>query len=65
MRRVRWAAILFLALLAEPGALPQEVSLPANPNQPDAAAPPLATGLAPDLNLVFTDQVVGYIEPCG
>ena len=64
MRRVRCAAILFLALLSGPHALPQGLSVPANPNQP-TAAPPLATGPAPDLDLVFTSQVVGYIEPCG
>ena len=28
-------------------------------------APPLPAGPAPDLDLVFTDQVIGYIEPCG
>ncbi len=27
--------------------------------------PPLDTGPAPDLNLVFTAQVRGWIEPCG
>jgi hypothetical protein len=27
--------------------------------------PPLPAGPAPDLNLVFTSQVVGWIEPCG
>jgi hypothetical protein len=65
MRRVRCAAILFLAFLAGPQALPQGLSVPANPNQPAASAPPLGTGPAPDLDLVFTSQVVGYIEPCG
>ena len=27
--------------------------------------PPLAHGPVPDLNLVFTAQVAGWIEPCG
>ena len=27
--------------------------------------PPLAEGPAPDLDLVFTAQVIGWIEPCG
>ncbi len=34
------------------------------PLAPEIAAP-LPAGPAPDLNLVFTDQVIGYIEPCG
>lgn len=29
------------------------------------APPPLPVGPAPDLAIVFTAQVVGYIEPCG
>ena len=32
---------------------------------PQVAPPPLPGGPAPDLTLVFTDQVVGYVEPCG
>ncbi len=34
------------------------------PSAPEVAAP-LPAGPAPDLDLVFTDQVIGYIEPCG
>ncbi len=30
-----------------------------------ALEPPLAKGPAPDLDLVFTSQVIGWIEPCG
>ena len=30
-----------------------------------AAPPPLPPGPAPDLALVFTAQVAGWIEPCG
>lgn len=37
------------------------VAAPAKP----ATAPPLPGGPAPDLAIVFTDQVVGYVEPCG
>ncbi len=37
------------------------VAVPAKPASP----PPLPAGPAPDLALVFTDQVVGYVEPCG
>ena len=36
------------------------ISLPA-PTMP----PPLAPGPAPDLDLVFTSHVIGWIEPCG
>ena len=36
-----------------------------NPPAAPVVAPPLPTGPAPDLDLVFTDQVIGYIEPCG
>jgi hypothetical protein len=35
--------------------------LPAEPVVP----PPLPLGNAPDLDLVFSAQVVGWIEPCG
>jgi len=65
MRRIGCAAILFLALLAGAPALPQGLPVPAKPNAPATAAPPLPTGPAADLDLVFTSQVVGYIEPCG
>jgi hypothetical protein len=27
--------------------------------------PPLAAGPIPDLELLFTSQVAGWIEPCG
>lgn len=32
---------------------------------PPAAVPPLPQGPAPDLDLVFSAQVIGWIEPCG
>jgi len=48
-------------------------SVAADPRDASAAAPaqapqsrsPLAQGPVPDLNLVFTAQAVGWIEPCG
>jgi hypothetical protein len=40
----------------------QGMSLPAGAPQ---AAPPLPGGTAPDLDLVVTSQVAGWIEPCG
>ena len=41
-----------------------------SPEQPISAAapvmpPPLAGGPAPDLDLLFTAQVAGWVEPCG
>jgi hypothetical protein len=61
-------AVVFLALLGAvtgPGAAPQQPStLPGPPTAP-ALAPPLPAGPAPDLDLVFTGQVAGYVEPCG
>ncbi len=32
---------------------------------PPALPSPLPAGPAPDLDLVFTNQVAGWIEPCG
>lgn len=45
----------------QPPGAGRSVAAPAKP----ATAPPLPGGPAPDLALVFTDQVVGYVEPCG
>lgn len=72
--RVAWAGpviVLALALAALPARLsardgqaggppevPQSVAMPT----PD---PPLAPGPIPDLDLLFTSQVAGWIEPCG
>ncbi|HEU4401184.1 MAG TPA: hypothetical protein VFT43_03695 [Candidatus Polarisedimenticolia bacterium] len=44
---------------SSPGAAPTVV--PEAPSLP----PPLPAGPAPDLDLVFTAQVAGWIEPCG
>lgn len=46
---------------AQPPGAGSSLGAPAKP----AAPPPLPAGPAPDLALVFTDQVVGYVEPCG
>ena len=60
--RVLTALLLALAAFAASGAAPQGQSVPA---APAAMPPPLPQGPAPDLDLVFTGQVVGYVEPCG
>jgi hypothetical protein len=60
-------AALFLIVvgtLAASVAAPQEQAVPAPPS-PATLPPPLPPGPAPDLDLVFTAQVAGYVEPCG
>ena len=62
------------ALLATPG-LARQASPPPPPAQspqtisvqvpPAPSEPPLPAGPAPDLDLVFTAQVAGWLEPCG
>jgi hypothetical protein len=42
---------------------PQGMSMPAD--QGPSMPPPLPAGPAPDLDLVVTGQVAGWIEPCG
>lgn len=42
-----------------------DAAAPGGPSRPAVAPPPLPAGPAPDLAIVFTDQVVGYVEPCG
>jgi len=49
---------VFLAVAADPPAQPISVAAPVVP-------PPLAAGPAPDLDLLFTAQVAGWVEPCG
>lgn len=59
-------SLLVVTLLAGTGRAQQ--SLPAPPiSLPAGAAlpPPLTPGPAPDLDLVVTAQVTGWIEPCG
>ena len=46
-----------------PGAPPLEAPPPAPGVM--ALPPPLAAGPAADLDLVFTAQVAGWLEPCG
>jgi hypothetical protein len=67
MRLIRCVAGLFLAvvLVHGPGTSVPGQPLPSTAAQPAAAAPPLPSGPAPDLDLVFTGQVAGYVEPCG
>lgn len=75
--RTRVGALAALAaLLALPlfGAGPAVPAPPAGQSQPVQAQslppgtqplPTIAGGPAPDLDLVFTAQVTGWIEPCG
>ena len=59
------------AILVDSGSAQQPGTIPpAAPGQvavasPQALPPPLVEGPAPDLDLVFTAQVIGWIEPCG
>jgi len=48
-----------------PPAPPAGVANSAPSPEVPGVPPPLPTGPAPDLDLVFTDQVIGYVEPCG
>jgi len=64
------AVFSIATLLALMGAIPgpaaaQDQSFPPAPPPAAAVPPPLPTGPAPDLDLVFTAEVVGYVEPCG
>lgn len=65
------AALLALPLLGAGPAAPAPPAGPSPPAQgqsvPPAAQPlpTIAGGPAPDLDLVFTAQVTGWIEPCG
>jgi len=66
MRSSRLTVLLLVVLgtLAGAGAAAQEQSTPAA-SSPAAVPPPLPTGPAADLDLVFTAEVAGYVEPCG
>lgn len=72
------AIVIAGALLAVVGAFvadrgsAQQTPAPASPvPAPDISQaqetlpPPLASGPVPDLDLAFTAQVIGWIEPCG
>jgi len=66
MRAVLTLATLVAVIVAIPGhAAAQDQSVPAAPAPGSAMPPPLPSGPAPDLDLVFTAEVVGYVEPCG
>ena len=56
--------LIVLGTMAASVAAPQEPAVPAPPS-PTTLAPPLPAGPAPDLDLVFTAEVAGYVEPCG
>lgn len=70
-RAIVWfASLVFLGtILAAP---PAQAPDPASPKGESAPAPPVpggeplvATGAAPDLALIYTGGVAGYVEPCG
>jgi hypothetical protein len=58
------AAVLVGQATRDPSRAVQARPRPAGQPSP-GIRPPLDTGPAPDLNLVFTAQVKGWIEPCG
>ena len=61
-------AIVALAAVAGRGAGAAEGQTPAPEapvSVPTQLPPPLAPGPVADLDLLFTSQVVGWIEPCG
>ncbi len=71
--RLRWMipAVILIAGIASaqvPPAAPP-VAPPAAPNVPRTLAVPdgalVAAGKAPELELLYTGDVIGFIEPCG
>lgn len=68
-----WAGLVACLLVLQAQAPPSPGVPPRPgviPNLPPHAAPPepvalVAGGPAPDLDLLFTAQVAGWIEPCG
>jgi hypothetical protein len=62
-------ALVFLVLGAavarqsEPA--PAQNAPPAAPVDPLDSGPLVASGPAPDLVLLYTGSVIGYVEPCG
>ena len=67
MRLVLTAAVVLAVLgaIGGPAAQTQGQSIPADAGAATALPPPLPPGPAPDLDLVFTAEVSGYVEPCG
>ena len=55
---------LVLAALGVANARPAGVPAPAG-SDPADSGPLVAPGPAPDLVLLYTGNVVGYVEPCG
>ena len=69
LRNAALLVILAVALVPltageKPPQIAQGMSTPATPWS-DYMSAPLPGGPAPDLDLVFTSQVLGWIEPCG
>ena len=63
-RSVAWLLVVLGTIASAPAAAQQQPS-PAPTSPPTAVPPPLPAGPAPDLSLVFTAEVAGYVEPCG
>jgi hypothetical protein len=55
---------LVLILLGVANARPAEPPAPAGADPADSG-PLVAPGPAPDLVLLYTGNVIGYVEPCG
>jgi hypothetical protein len=47
----------------QPAAPPASVAIPRSLDIPDGAL--VAAGKAPEVELLYTGDVIGYIEPCG
>jgi len=70
-RRAAWrwlipAALLCAGLAAAqnaPSAPPAPPAVPKSLDVPDGAL--VAAGKAPEVDILFTGDVIGYIEPCG
>jgi hypothetical protein len=75
LRRLLPIAVLATGLAAAAPAPPPAPAQPAAPAAPAAQAVPrtldvpdgalVAAGKAPEVDLLFTGDVIGYIEPCG
>ena len=58
-------ALLLLALGAAVARQSDPAPAPPAPNDPLDSGPLVASGPAPDLVLLYTGSVVGFVEPCG